>query len=53
VSASFRHEPGIVEIAARYYGGARAEVDDWIDRLHALSEREEAAWRDAQDALAR
>ena len=29
----------------RYYGGYRDEVDAWIDRMHAISEREEEASR--------
>ena len=44
-------EPRLVEIAARYYGSNREEIDDWIARTRELNEREEAKWRAAQDAV--
>jgi uncharacterized protein (DUF433 family) len=45
-------EPRLVELAVRYYGSNRAEIDGWLDRLRELSEREEASWRAAQEAFA-
>lgn len=44
-------EPRLVELAVRYYGSNREEVDDWLARARELSETEEARWRAAQDAL--
>lgn len=44
-------EPRLVELAVRYYGSNREEVDDWLARARELSENEEARWRAAQDAL--
>jgi uncharacterized protein (DUF433 family) len=44
-------DPRLVESALRYYGANREEIDDWIARLHALNEREENAWRAAQEAI--
>jgi uncharacterized protein (DUF433 family) len=44
-------EPRLVETAARYYGSNRQEVDDWIARVHELSELEEGRWRAAQEAI--
>lgn len=44
-------EPRLVELAVRYYGSNREEIDDWLARVRELSEREEAKWRAAQDAL--
>ena len=44
-------EPRIVEIAIRYYGSNREEIDDWIARVHEISELEEAKWRAAQEAI--
>jgi hypothetical protein len=45
-------EPWLVELAVRYYGSNRQEIDDWIARVHELSELEEAKWRAAQEAIA-
>lgn len=44
-------EPSLVETAVRYYGSNRQEIDDWIARVHELSELEEARWHAAQEAL--
>jgi uncharacterized protein (DUF433 family) len=44
-------EPRLVELAIRYYGSNREEIDDWIARVHELSELEEAKWRAAQEAI--
>lgn len=41
----------LVETALRYYGSNRAEIDDWIARVHMLNEQEEAVWRAAQEAV--
>ncbi len=46
-------DPRLVESALRYYGSNRDEVDDWIARVRALNEREEAAWRAGQEAVSR
>ncbi len=45
-------EPRLVEIAVRYYGSNREEIDDWIARVHELSEREQAKWLAGQQAIA-
>jgi uncharacterized protein (DUF433 family) len=44
-------DPRLVEAALQYYGANREEIDDWIARIQALNEREEAKWRAAQEAL--
>lgn len=44
-------EPRLVELAIRYYGSNRLEIDDWIARVHELSELEETKWRTAQEAI--
>lgn len=44
-------EPRLVEVAVRYYGSNREPIDDWIARVHEISEREEAKWRAAEEAL--
>lgn len=44
-------DPRLVESALRYYGSNREEIDDWIARIHALNEREEANWHAAQEAI--
>jgi uncharacterized protein (DUF433 family) len=41
-----------VRAAVRYYADYPAEVDEWIERMHRISEREEAAWRREQAVLA-
>lgn len=43
--------PRLVELAVRYYGSNRQEIDDWIARVLELSELEEARWRAAQEAI--
>ncbi len=43
-------EPRLVEIAIRYYGSSREEIDDWIARVRELSELEEGRWRAAREA---
>jgi uncharacterized protein (DUF433 family) len=44
-------EPRLIETALSYYGSNREEIDDWIARVHELSELEEAKWRSAQEAI--
>jgi uncharacterized protein (DUF433 family) len=44
-------DPRLVESALRYYGAYRDEIDDWIERVHALGDREESTWRAAQEAI--
>jgi hypothetical protein len=44
--------PAQVRTAVRYYGGFREEIDGWIRENREEAERQEAAWRRAQDALA-
>lgn len=46
-------DPRLINTALGYYGAHREEIDDWISRVHGLSEREEANWRAAREALAR
>ena len=41
----------MVETALRYYGAYRDEIDDWIERMHTLNEREESTWRAVQEAI--
>jgi uncharacterized protein (DUF433 family) len=41
-----------VRAAVRYYADFRAEVDQWRDRILAIAEREEDAWRREQSVLA-
>ena len=41
-----------VRAAVRYYADYQAEIDEWIERTHAIAEREEAAWRREQAILA-
>ncbi len=42
-------EPRLVDVAIRYYGSNREEIDDWIARVLELSELEESKWRAARD----
>jgi uncharacterized protein (DUF433 family) len=46
-------EPRLVGAAAAYYGENRAEIDDWITRIDEISDREQAKWRAAHEAIAR
>jgi uncharacterized protein (DUF433 family) len=41
-----------VRAAVRYYAEFRDEVDAWLERTHAVAEREEEAWRREQAILA-
>ena len=41
-----------VRAAVRYYSEFRDEVDEWRDRVRAIAEREEEAWRREQAILA-
>ena len=41
-----------VRAAVRYYADYQEEVDEWIERMHSIAEREEAAWRREQAILA-
>lgn len=43
-------EQRLVDVAMRYYGSNREEIDAWIARVDELNEREEAKWRAAQAA---
>jgi len=44
-------DPRLVETALRCYGAYRDEIDDWIERVQTLNEREESTWRAAQEAI--
>jgi uncharacterized protein (DUF433 family) len=41
-----------VTACVRYYADHAEEIDEWTERMHALAEREEDAWRRAQAVLA-
>jgi uncharacterized protein (DUF433 family) len=41
-----------VRAAVRYYAEFRDEVDEWRERMRAIAEREEEAWRREQAVLA-
>jgi uncharacterized protein (DUF433 family) len=41
-----------VRAAVRYYSDFRDEVDEWRERMRAIAEREEDAWRREQAILA-
>jgi hypothetical protein len=43
-------DPPLVETALRYCGANSDQLDDWIERAHALNEREERTWRAARRA---
>jgi uncharacterized protein (DUF433 family) len=45
-------ESRLVEVAVRYYGSNREEIDNWIARVHELSEREQAKWLAGREAIA-
>lgn len=45
-------EPRLVQRAVNYYGSNREEIDDWLARVHELSEREHARWRAGRAAIA-
>jgi len=42
----------LVEVAIRYYGSNREEVDAWIERVGQIAEEEETKWLRAREALA-
>jgi hypothetical protein len=44
-------EPRLVEVAVRYYGSNREEIDDWLGRVRELNEAEEARWRAGRAAV--
>ncbi|MHB8692571.1 MAG: hypothetical protein ACYDHH_15140 [Solirubrobacteraceae bacterium] len=44
-------DPRLVETALRYYGNYRDEIDDWLERMHTLNEREESTSRTAREAI--
>ena len=44
-------DPRLVEGALRFYGSDRAQIDNWIARVHTLNENEEAKWRAAREAV--
>lgn len=50
-AAYLEADPRLVESALRYYGANREQIDDWIARVHAHNEREQAAWRAAREAV--
>jgi uncharacterized protein (DUF433 family) len=52
VAAYLEIEPRLVQLAVGYYGSNREEIDEWIARVHELSEREQAKWQAAQEAIA-
>lgn len=41
-----------VDACLRYYADYDSEIDQWLDRAHAIAEREEARWRRRGEALA-
>jgi uncharacterized protein (DUF433 family) len=41
-----------VDACLLYYADYGEEIDDWLDRAHAIAEREEARWRHRGEALA-
>ena len=41
-----------VTACVRYYADYREEIDGWIERMHAIAEREEDAWRRTQSVFA-
>ena len=41
-----------VRACVRYYALYTTEIDEWIERMHAFAERQEAAWRREQEVLA-
>ncbi|HKG38639.1 MAG TPA: hypothetical protein VKB25_06585 [Conexibacter sp.] len=43
--------PAQVRVAMRYYGDFAEEVDGWIRENREEADRQQAAWRRAQDAL--
>jgi uncharacterized protein (DUF433 family) len=47
----FNLRPGQIEAALAYYADYQAEIDEWIERTHAIAEREEDAWRREQAIL--
>lgn len=42
----------LVRACVRYYAQHKAEIDSYTRRMHDFAEREEAAWRREQEALA-
>jgi len=44
-------EPAAVSVALNYYGSNREEIDDWLARVLAVSEREEAKWHASREIL--
>jgi uncharacterized protein (DUF433 family) len=41
-----------IEACLRYYADYGDEIDEWIDRAHAIAEREETRWQRRGEALA-
>jgi uncharacterized protein (DUF433 family) len=41
-----------IEACLRYYADFGDEIDEWINRAHAIAEREEARWQRRGEALA-
>jgi uncharacterized protein (DUF433 family) len=41
-----------VDACLRYYADYGSEIDEWLDRAHAIAEREQARWRRRGEALA-
>jgi len=41
-----------IEACLRYYADYGEEIDEWIDRAHAIAEREEVRWHRRGEALA-
>jgi hypothetical protein len=40
-----------VSACVRYYADHTEEIDQWTERMHALAEREQDAWRRTQAVL--
>ena len=41
-----------MSLAVRYYASNRLEIDEWIERVHEISDREQAKWQAAREATA-
>ena len=41
-----------LDACLRYYADYGSEIDEWLERAHAIAEREEARWRRRGEALA-
>jgi uncharacterized protein (DUF433 family) len=51
-AAAYLDQPVVrIRAALRYYAEYRDEVDAWAERMHAIAEREEAAWAGEREIL--